>query len=185
MHPEVKFISSRNPLIKFNIDFEGDTSIGKNLVCEFESESISSPDNPVRPNPVENTDREFNGNSISCRVPWRETRDGGQTFEFNPPDGNNDQVNVTLFYRPDGPDQPNQVKITSSSVHVYNPRIVDPLQSCMSCLANENWRPVWNVESKECQDEDEQPGSKLIRNQSKCPKTRTDNQRQSSKSTSG
>ena len=170
MHPEVKFISSRNPLIKFNIDFEGDTSIGKNLVCEFQSESIV----PSDINPVEETDSEFNGNSISCRVPWRANR-RGQSIEFNPKDGNNDQVNVTLLYRPNGPDR--AVEITSSSVHVYNPRIVDPSQSCMSCLANENWRPVWNVESKECQDEDEQPGSKLIRNQSKCPKTRTDNQR--------
>ena len=168
MHPEVKFISSRNPLIKFNIDFEGDTSIGKNLVCKFQSESIVSSDF----NLVEETDREFNGNSISCRVPWnRESH-----IEFNPKEGNNDQVDVTLLYRPDGPDR-DDVEITSSSVHVYNPRIVDPLQSCMSCLANENWRPVWNVESKECQDEDEQPGSKLIRNQLKCPYTETDNQR--------
>ena len=181
MHPEVKFISSRNPLIKFNIDFEGDTSIGKNLVCEFQSESIFPEDPLENPfNPVEDTDSEFNGNSISCRVPWRTTRDG-QPVDFNPQYGNNDQVNVTLLYRPDSNRLDSDyrlnsdVVITSSSVYVFNPRIVDPSQSCMSCLDNTNWRPVWNVESKECQDEDEQPGSKLIRNKSKCPITRTDN----------
>ena len=173
MHPEVKFISSRNPLIKFNIDFEGDTSIGKNLVCEFQSKSISPSE---LPNPVEKTDSEFNGNSISCRVPWRTTR-AGQPVKFEPLDGNNDLVNVTLLYRPDPNQLDSDVVITSSSVHVFNPRIVDPSQSCISCLSNENWRPVWNVESKECQDEDEQPGSKLIRNKSKCPTTQTDNQR--------